>query len=194
MSPQDPGDDARARNHARVRRNLRIIGLCLAAYYFISAGWGWYQESRTVPPTTPAVAGLPDQPEQLLARWVEYVQRSDLITAEADGCITVSDAARRSQLEIFTTDGRVTRLLYTARYARALDETQEAMVRALLKTAEGTADERLIGDLLGALGFTPQNPDLRLTPGTLTRDSLVYAVAFAETDAGRCLQLTVTRR
>lgn len=30
----------------KVRRNLRIIALCLAAYYFASAGYSWYKESQ----------------------------------------------------------------------------------------------------------------------------------------------------
>lgn len=32
--------------HERVRRNLRLIALAVAAYYFISAGYSWYQESQ----------------------------------------------------------------------------------------------------------------------------------------------------
>ena len=39
-------EEEKKEKHERVRRNLRLIALAVAAYYFISAGYSWYEESQ----------------------------------------------------------------------------------------------------------------------------------------------------
>ena len=34
----------RQEKHEKIRRNLRILAVCVAAYYFISAGMNWYED------------------------------------------------------------------------------------------------------------------------------------------------------
>ena len=48
--------------HERVRRNLRILALFVAGYYFVSAGFSWYEES---------------QREELAAQNAQLVQNED---------------------------------------------------------------------------------------------------------------------
>lgn len=44
-TPEDIEAEKQAKRE-KVRRNLRIIALCLAAYYFASAFYSWYEESQ----------------------------------------------------------------------------------------------------------------------------------------------------
>lgn len=50
--------EAKQQKHDRARRNLRLIAIGVAAYYFISAGYTWYQESQLeqASATAPALA------------------------------------------------------------------------------------------------------------------------------------------
>lgn len=46
VKTQEQIAEEKQQKHDRVRRNLRLIALGVAAYYFISAGYSWYQESQ----------------------------------------------------------------------------------------------------------------------------------------------------
>ena len=44
--PQPIPTESAQQKKDRVRRNLRIIALCVACYYFISAGFTWYNDHQ----------------------------------------------------------------------------------------------------------------------------------------------------
>ena len=39
-------EELKAEKNEKIRKNLRVMAIFVALWYFISAGWGWYEEMQ----------------------------------------------------------------------------------------------------------------------------------------------------
>ncbi|MBQ9273949.1 MAG: hypothetical protein IJ228_03985 [Succinivibrio sp.] len=77
----------------RVRRNLRILGICVAIYYFISAGVSWYEEKYQTPATEQASAQVPGvTAPQLLTALGTLLGQNPETSVDGDETLVISPA------------------------------------------------------------------------------------------------------
>lgn len=174
----------------RIRRNLRILALCVAAYYFISAGYTWYEESQTeaLQGQTEVLTGLLDDPSAFRDRFNASIndQHSILPTANAndttEGFVAVLSPA--VELRGFAKEGSkaLAAVQLQTRYPYALPEESLQALRAFIAACENNPDSALADDILRNLGIEPAvdgNPDNKVfEPAVVQSQLMQYELTF----------------
>ena len=133
----------------RIRRNLRIIAICVACYYFISAGFTWYNDYQA-------------EKTRLLPEIENvFVSESDFtkaLNAAAKGSFEISSDADSGKLSLEREDGAIAKAVFEAKFSKGLSGTQKERARAFLMACENTYDEKTINKLIDILCLNETDP------------------------------------
>lgn len=162
------GQCSKEQKNDRVRRNLRIVALVIAAYYFASAGWSWYQESEHASNATIAanISNPLKDPVAFRDTFNSLINEQDtsLPTANANDTPEGFVAVLSTAVEMKGTSKPNSRELQSVqiqtRYPEGLPPESLVAFRTFILTNErlfdSAADEKLANTVLSSLGVTPE--------------------------------------
>lgn len=157
-------EELKKEKNDRIRRNLRILALAVACYYFVSAGYSWWEESKVENnPDTVAEQVLPiNNPPLFREHFNASINalRSSLPTANANdstsGFIAVLSPAIELRGVLNEADGSVQYVQLQTRYPDALPPESLTALRAFVCACEDNSDPEYADQILKALGIEPQ--------------------------------------
>lgn len=204
-TPEEKAARLKKEKHERVRRNLRIIALVVAGYYFISAGYSWYQEKQAEDAkaanamiNAAAVANALNDPAAFRERFNSAInlQRSSLPTANAndstEGFVAVLSPAIELRGVLKPGSQDIDYLQLQTRYPAALPPESLNALRAFVLACENSQDLKLADDIITALGIIPQNDaneaDKIFDPAQAQSQTVRYELSFS---SGEIDELTV---
>ncbi len=182
--------------HNRIRRNLRIIALAVAAYYFVSAGYTWYQEkqaenaqtsSQMIKAANQDVFADPAAFRERFNRAIN-AQRSSLPTANAndstEGFVAVLSPAIELRGVMRPNEQQIAYMQLQTRYPDALPPESLTALKAFIAACENTTDLSTCDEILQALDIAPQpdaNPAGKVfAPVQAQSPGIRYELSFKE--------------
>ncbi|MCK0527616.1 hypothetical protein [Anaerobiospirillum sp. NML120449] len=162
------GQCSKEQKNDRVRRNLRIVALVIAAYYFASAGWSWYQESEHASNATIAanISNPLKDPVAFRDTFNSLINEQDtsLPTANAndtpEGFVAVLSTAVEMKGTAKPNSRELQSVQIQTRYPEGLPPESLVAFRTFILTNErlfdSAADEKLANTVLSSLGVTPE--------------------------------------
>ena len=169
LTEEEKAAQAKAEKNRRIRRNLRILALVVACYYFISAGYTWWQEREREGAQEgseiAASSELSDafaNPQIFRDRFNASIneQRSSLPTANANDSTSGFVAVLSPAVELRgVVDEESQATLYMqlqTRYPDALPPESLTALRAFVCACENTLDAAKADEILSSLGITPE--------------------------------------
>ena len=184
--------------HDRIRRNLRILALAVAAYYFVSAGYSWYQENQAEnAKEASAMVDASVHATQLFADPVAFrerfndsinAQRSSLPTANAndstEGFVAVLSPAIELRGVIPPDAQDIAYMQLQTRYPDALPPESITALRAFVLACENATDQKQADEILNALGIIP-TPDANeagkvFAPTMVQSPGVRYELSFVD--------------
>ncbi|MGN0909107.1 MAG: hypothetical protein ACI4NA_05755 [Succinivibrio sp.] len=143
-----PTEDA-AQKKERVRRNLRIIALCVAGYYFISAGFTWYSDHQA------EKLRLVPQVENVFASEGDF---SKVLDAASNGSADLAAGVDAGRISLEMKNGEVNKAVFQAKFEDGLNVVEKTRARAFLMACENTTDDKTIGKLMDILCMNETDP------------------------------------
>lgn len=205
---QEIKDEKQAKND-KVRRNLRIVALVLACYYFASAGYSWYQESQHEQNATTATNLQNPLKDPVLFRQTFNTlineQDTSLPTANAndtpEGFVAVLSTSVEMQGMAKPNSKELQSVQIQTRYPDAFPpESLKAFKTFILaneRLYNSEADMALVDEVLNNLGIIPKfdaNEDNKVfAPSTVQTDGYQYQTTFTSGPIDE-LTLVVTPR
>lgn len=205
---QEIKDEKQAKND-KVRRNLRIVALVLACYYFASAGYSWYQESQHEQNATTATNLQNPLKDPVLFRQTFNTlineQDTSLPTANAndtpEGFVAVLSTSVEMQGMAKPNSKELQSVQIQTRYPDAFPpESLKAFKTFILaneRLYNSEADMALVDEVLNNLGIIPKfdaNEDNKVfAPTTVQTDGYQYQTTFTSGPIDE-LTLVVTPR
>ena len=184
--------------HDRIRRNLRILALAVAAYYFVSAGYSWYQENQAEnAKEASAMVDASVHAAQLFADPVAFrerfndsinAQRSSLPTANANDSTEGFVAVLSPSIElrgVIPPDAQdIAYMQLQTRYPDALPPESITALRAFVLACENATDQKQADEILNALGIIP-TPDANeagkvFAPTMVQSPGVRYELSFVD--------------
>lgn len=169
LTEEEKAAQAKAEKNRRIRRNLRILALVVACYYFISAGYTWWQEREhegaQEGSEIAASSELSDafaNPQIFRDRFNASIneQRSSLPTANANDSTSGFVAVLSPAVELRgVVDEESQATLYMqlqTRYPDALPPESLTALRAFVCACENTLDAAKADEILNSLGIIPE--------------------------------------
>lgn len=162
------GQCSKEQKNDRVRRNLRIVALVIAAYYFASAGWSWYQESEHASNATIAanISNPLKDPVAFRDTFNSLINEQDtsLPTANAndtpEGFVAVLSTAVEMKGTAKPNSRELQSVQIQTRYPEGLPPESLVAFRTFILTNErlfdSAADVKLANTVLSSLGVTPE--------------------------------------
>lgn len=162
------GQCSKEQKNDRVRRNLRIVALVIAAYYFASAGWSWYQESEHASNATIAanISNPLKDPVAFRDTFNSLINEQDtsLPTANAndtpEGFVAVLSTAVEMKGTAKPNSRELQSVQIQTRYPEGLPPESIVAFRTFILTNErlfdSAADVKLANTVLSSLGVTPE--------------------------------------
>ena len=141
--------ESSAAKKERIRRNLRIIALCVACYYFISAGFTWYSDHEA------EKYRLLPQVENVFASEGDF--NKALEAASKDGADPKADDDQ-GRILLEQKDGAVGKAVFQAKFEQGLSAAGKARAHAYLMACENTTDEKTIAKLMEILCMNETDP------------------------------------
>lgn len=204
MSDKTPVDEQTleqlkiAKNN-RIRKNLRILALCAAAYYFISAGIAFYEDSQD--------AKIRINPEY---RTIFETNTDNAVNLaklyDANNFATVfAQADKKSNSTIFKLncqegnegslaideyDGKVVSMVMSFKGEDFKDPALYQLLRYTIAVSENNVNSSIVDEILKVMGFDPnaQNPTFK--DADLSSKKIRYQVATG--DGGKSVKITTT--
>lgn len=205
---QEIKDEKQAKND-KVRRNLRIVALVLACYYFASAGYSWYQESQHEQNATTATNLQNPLKDPVIFRQTFNTlineQDTSLPTANAndtpEGFVAVLSTSVEMQGMAKPNSKELQSVQIQTRYPDAFPpESLKAFKTFILaneRLYNSEADMALVDEVLNNLGIIPKfdaNEDNKVfAPTTVQTDGYQYQTTFTSGPIDE-LTLVVTPR
>lgn len=169
LTPEERAAKEKEERNRRMRRNLRILALVVACYYFISAGYTWWQERERDGAQEGADMAASAQMSSVFAnpqifrdRFNASIneQRSSLPTANANDSTTGFIAVLSPAVELRgVVDEESQATLYMqlqTRYPDALPPESLTALRAFVCACEDTLDMAKADEILDSLGIIPE--------------------------------------
>lgn len=167
----------------KTRKNIRIIGIGLALYYFISAGLSWYEDSKI------KETQLISTDEFVLSdsQFNEAYRKSASLWQTTAPAVTVSDnkviyttGTQNVQVECSFDNSKLEKATVSLTYPKTVSTSQLKEVRSFLGAVENTSDSEKINKLVNRLGFDEQSADQIFTEGSLSTEHISYTVSFRD--------------
>lgn len=170
----------------KTRRNLRIIALCLAVYYFGSAGYSWYEESQHEASAVTAVnmANPLKDPQVFRDTFNELINAADtslpIATANdsSTGFVSVLSPALELQGHVKPQSKELQEIQIQTRYPDAFPPESIVAFRSFVLACERLADPNatpeLADSLLTQVGLIPKvdaNENDKQFPATIIRSN-----------------------
>ncbi len=182
----DSAQQEKLEKQERMRKNIRVIALCLAAYYFISAGFEWYEESQakermlnqeisTVFENTAVLSG---NTEKALALF----RNNGAVFAAlgADGTLTSSDGT--AAISTDADSQKVRSVTFSAHYDKTLSHDAFALIKTFISSIENTNDTKAVEGMSRRIGFDDQAEQLTFKEGNWTTAKANYALTVGNAD------------
>jgi hypothetical protein len=179
MPAQVPTESAQEKKE-RVRRNLRIIALCVAGYYFISAGFTWYNDHQA------EKFRLLPQVENVFASEADFGRALDAASKDgADG----AEGADSGRISLDASGGAVSKAVFEASFQNGLSDDEKDRARAFLMACENSSDGKTISKLMDVLCMNETDP-ARLKSGL---EAATRRVSYRLTAAGDRFKVEASR-
>ncbi len=160
MSKQIFSEEKKELNRQRMRRNLRIIALLVAAYYFITAFMSYYDEQqREKLNETLDVAQSISDPKLFRDNFNTYLNQKDsilpLANANDDSNGFIAPLSTALELEGFNYENSKTiqKVQLSARFTDTLSNDALVAFKAFIAACENTVDDKYIESILLSLGI-----------------------------------------
>lgn len=140
--PQPIPTESAQQKKDRVRRNLRIIALCIACYYFISAGFTWYNDHQA------EKTRLLPQVENVFASESDF---GKALEAASNGSADLNADVDAGRISLEQGGQGVAKAVFQAKFENGLNVIEKTRARAFLKACENTSDEKTIDKLMEIL-------------------------------------------
>lgn len=174
----------------KVRRNFQIIAICVAAYYFFSAGMAYYDESeRPKLNENVDVAESISDTQTFKDNFNYYLQLQNVAPVNfnnqqptADGFeVPLSDSL--SMIGIYEKNSsKLEKIQIKVKSAEALPDNALVYLKALIAATENSSEEEYINDLLVKLGiiqsFESDQKDKILEPQKFATNRHIYTVSI----------------
>lgn len=185
--------EEKKQKHERVRRNLRLVAIGLACYYFISAGYSWYEESQLDNVQIVAAAHNPLQtPQAFRDTFNTLLNEKDtsLPLANAndtkDGFVAVLSTALEIKGYAKPDSKELQAVQIQTRYPEALPPESlkgfQTFVLACERMVDKNASPAFADEVLLQLGITPKldanEDDKVFSPTTVHSSAYEYKTAF----------------
>ncbi len=174
-----PTEDAQQKKD-RVRRNLRIIALCVAGYYFISAGFTWYSDHQA------EKLRLLPQVENVFASDEDF---SKALHAASNGSSDLNADMDAGRITLEENAGAVSKAVFQARFESGLNVIEKTRARAFLMACENTTDEKTITKLMDILCMNETDPS-KIKSGL---EAATRRVSYKLTAAGSTFRIEAAR-
>lgn len=187
MVKQVFSEEKKELNRQRMRRNLRIIAILVAAYYFITAFMSYYDEQqRAKLNETLDVAQSISDPKLFRENFNTYLNQNDsilpLANANDDSNGFVAPLSTALELEGFNYENSKTiqKVQLSARFTDALSTDALLAFKAFIAACENTADDKYIESILFSLGIISNEQEHNFENTKLVTNNRVYYVEYTQ--------------
>ncbi len=177
----------------RVRKNLRILGLVVACYYFLSAGIDYYQQKK-------AEGLMLNQEASDVFEKAEYIKStlssslalfSDkglaFASYSADGAAVTNDGLAKVVND--TAQGKVLSSTFTASFDKVLSSESTALFYAFLGSIENTSDTSALKQMAKRLGCDDSLSEMNFKDGLWTTSKAQYSMTVTGSDHQKTMSL-----
>ena len=181
--------------NAKIRKNLRLLAIGVACYYFISAAFSWYEEANA-PTTSPSVTTEFTSQDNFVNTLTPILSSKDLNlnkqNAKDNTSFTINE---RISLHTTSNDkGEISSINLSAQCGNNLDDTVFNTIESLIKTTEGANATQNLTALMDNLSLN-KNKDLStLKNVTVQSDTMRYVLTVDPQDNGYAVNLNVQPR
>lgn len=189
-------EDTKAERHEKMRRNLRILGLCVACYYFFSAGMSWWEDSQREKAIEEA-ASRGVAPAQILADgdsfckfFNQYLNAMDTALPTAnplnnrEGFTAVLSPAIELRGVARADEPGLEYVQWQSRFPNGLEQEGLNSLTAFILALEGTGTEVRPEMILEAMEIRPEeallNPDHAYRPMSVQSPWYQYELTFTD--------------
>ena len=143
----------------QLRKNLRLLALAAACYYFISAGFSFYedhqaQKIRVVKEIDDVFASQKDFSQVLSAAFKD----GTVLNEQTKDGFTLSSSATEGKIFAFLEDGQISALNFEANFAHGLSHNDTELLRAFFKACENTTNENTVSKIIEVLKLDEKDP------------------------------------
>lgn len=143
----------------QLRKNLRLLALAAACYYFISAGFSFYedhqaQKIRVVKEIDNVFASQQDFSLVLNNAFKE----SPLLCENTKDGFTLSSSQTGGKISALLEDGEISALNFEALFDQGLNFADSKLLRAFFKACENTTDEKTVSKIIEVLKLDEKDP------------------------------------
>lgn len=156
--------DEKSLKQEKIRRGFRIAAILLALYYFITAGFSFWEESkREEQSQNSTYVNVLSSPEEFRNKFNASIdaQRSSLPIANANDTVEGFVAVLSPAVEIcgVAKEGlkELSYVQVQTRYPGALPPESLVAFKAFISACENTQDETIINEILTNLDIVPEN-------------------------------------
>ena len=143
----------------QLRKNLRLLALAAACYYFISAGFSFYedhqaQKTRVVKEIDNVFASRQDFSQVLNNAFNE----SQLLSENTKDGFILSSSQTGGKISALLEDGEISALNFEASFDQGLNFADTKLLRAFFKACENTTDEKTVSKIIEVLKLDEKDP------------------------------------
>lgn len=143
----------------QLRKNLRLLALAAACYYFISAGFSFYedhqaQKIRVVKEIDNVFASQQDFSLVLNNAFKE----SPLLCENTKDGFTIFSSQTGGKISALLEDGEISALNFEALFDQGLNFADSKLLRAFFKACENTTDEKTVSKIIEVLKLDEKDP------------------------------------
>ena len=175
-----------------MRRNLRLFALLIALYYFVSAGFSWYEDwqadKHRLDPQIEEIFAQERNFSSLFEKALPGAQSSPL--ADGSGIEYAAPSPRSGTVRTVNTGaGALEKAVFSANFSGGLDDQGVQRLKAFFQACENTTDERTLKKLSEVLGLDKKSVAELHDGMTATTRKMAYAL---KVDGGN-ITVTATR-
>lgn len=179
-------EELKAEKNEKIRKNLRVMAIFVALWYFISAGWGWYEEMQKEDAQQEVAAIL--QSEDTLYNALK--QNLTFISSfNADSVLSVSDNINIKT--VLDSDNKISGININLQCSNSFDDKTYDAIFSLIKTLELGAEKSDPKEIMDLLELKKGNKLDLIKDATIQSPILSYDL---KKNSANDLSLSITLR
>lgn len=175
----------------RMRKNLRLLALCAAVYYFISAGFSWYEDLqdekiRIIPEFRSGFVVNDVTLENMAKKFdLEKFNKTfelPILKDDKRSYKLKTGALNSGSFDVFKVDDRVETIVLTYRGKDLKDEALVNALRFLVSLSENSTKSSIVDEVMSVMEFDPSSEDPYIKSNEITSKKVRYIVEYKDSD------------
>ena len=173
----------------RVRKNLRLLALCAAIYYFISAGFSWYEDYRDekiriIPQYRSGFVVDATTLETMAKKFnldkFNLTFYSPVIQGNKRSYKLKTDSSNSGCFDVYITDDKVETMSLSFTGNSLKDEALNNALMFIVSLSENTTKSNILDEMMNVMEFDPNSEDPHIKSNEITSKKVRYTVEYKD--------------